>query len=214
MTKNARPSLRDAVDSYVATYSERLDEPARELLARLADDREALRICERLKLEEDSFLMLCVWFEQAARTFPTIVEELPKRLQRLQRLDAAITELRGFVVSLSERPPPHDLLATWMQPRPDTVAAMTLGLDLIAKAVERQRRAAELTPQRLGMTRKRDDKEAAANSAIFQAVEAVRDATGKPHEQDIADLAQVILKLQTTPSVDRVRHAVASRRRR
>jgi hypothetical protein len=205
--------MREAANAYRAEHE--LDPCALKLLERLVDDPDAAAICQRLNLEESSFLRLCILVEQVARTFLERVEAKPIILAQLERFETAVAELRGFVSWAKKSPPASDLLSVWVAPRnadpDDAFAVATRGLNLIESLIWEHRRIAETSESRFGATRDKHHKEAANNAAIWRLADEVRRATGKAYRREVAELVQIILGVDV--SENRVRHAVRTRHR-
>jgi hypothetical protein len=202
--------LREAVDAYGTEQKGKLEQPELELLARLADSREAAEICERLELQEASFLTLCITTKHLARTFWEHVDREREMSAKLERLEKAVAVLRLFVADETKPPPSSDIFTPWMGFRGrDAVPAISRGLDLVAKLIEGRRGIASIAPSRRGETRDKHHREAPNNAAIWCLADAVRRATGKPHRREVVELVQVILGITVTEN--RVRHAVSAR---
>jgi hypothetical protein len=188
--------LSDHVAAYLAGHAEELDEAARALLDRLAEDGEAAAICERLDLVEEDFLALCVWVEQHARTFDERIASALKEAAHLERLNNHVAELREFVAKLSQRPPDSDLLAPRTQTRTTSYIAAINALDTIEGFIAVKRRFLEQYPRLLGANPERHSKKEAINAVRDELAEHVRNATGKPHAKDIIALMRVILSAE------------------
>jgi hypothetical protein len=137
--------------------------------------------------------------------------------RRLQRLDTAIDDLREFVVGgrpyfdtwRATRDEEDDLVLK--QCEPADLDAMKTGLNLIASLIEGRRYNAAMAPAALGKTRKRKDKIAADDAAIWHLANGVLRATGKSHWRQVTELAKLILKIPAL-SEHRVRHAACGQR--
>lgn len=210
--------MRDAIDAYCAERKDTLDQRALNLLARLANSSDAAKAFERLKLkdrrEEAKVLTTFIQAEDLARTFPQRITKAKMTLVRLERHGRAVAGLRTFVdelIAQQKNPPAFDLLSARILEPPANIVAMKRGLDHIADRIEAGRRVAKEDVLRLGATRKSQIKRAGQNAAIGWLGEGVRRTTGKPHLPVVADLAQVTIGAEV--SVDRVRHAVRTRKR-
>jgi hypothetical protein len=191
-------SLREAVDTYRTEQKDKLDPSALKLLARLADSCDAGKAFGRLKLkdrqQEAKFLTVCILVEQLALTFPALILAEQKMPTRMKRLDKSIADLRRFVAEQTTPPSDSDLLTVWIGGKSSaTVAAMTHGLDLIARLIELRRQIANNIVARLGATRKMHPTNASIIAAVQNLADGVRALTNKPHGREVADLAPVIL---------------------
>jgi hypothetical protein len=207
----AAARLREAVAAYRVEHKEKLDQSAIAVLDSLAASPNAAEICGRLNFEEASFLEVCLSVEQVARAFRARILAEEKMPERLNRLDKAVAELRWFIIEQTT-PSPDVVLRPWLG-FADGVAkveTMTGGLDLIAKLIERRRRAKNEVATKIGATRDKHHKEAANNAAIWHLADAVCRATGKPHRKEVAELTHLILK--TNVGVDRVDYVVRTRK--
>ncbi len=185
MAPNSRragaPNLRDAIDTYRADLNGNLDQPARKLLNRLANNPDAAKAFERLKLkdrrEAAKVLTTCLQAEDLGRTFSQRITKAKMALIRLERLGKSVTGLRKFVgelVAEHDNNPTFDLLTAKIFEPPANIAAMKQGLDLIADRIEAGRRVANEDVLRLGATRKSQIKQAKQNAAVGWLAEGVR----------------------------------------
>jgi hypothetical protein len=186
-------------------YNHFFDQCALKSLARLTKSSNASKAFERLKLKNtgDGYLILAAFIdaEQLFKEFRQRVTKAKSTLTRMERHANALAELRKFVDELAERSRLHSIFAAVER---EDVAAMKRGLKLIAKTIQAKRCAVEEVTPQLGITRKTQSKEAAANAAIWSLAVNVHRITGKWHFSEVADLAQVLLR--TEVSLDRVRH--------
>ena len=207
------PNLYDTIKQYRREQQGKLDKWSLALLARLADSSDAAKAFKRLKqhhrdvpgvtaVHGANLLLWCTQAELLYRRFPQEITEAKERLVQVDRLDTAVAELRNFVAAQNAWPPFGRL-------SPANIATMKHSLDLIVDRIDECRRYARDTEPRLGATCKTRVEEAAENAAIWFLAINVQFATGKPHWQEVADLAQVIL--ETDVSAERVRHAVRKR---
>ena len=209
MTMNSRPAgarcLRQAIDAYRTEQQRKLNQQALELLERLANSADAAKAFERLKLKngrEREFLMLCIFVEELARTFPARISTERKMPGRLKRLDEAISNLRLFFNEQMKQPflliPKTDSLPMWGLLRIfpddfDAVNAMMRGLHLIEDLIENRRRVSKTVMSAWRVTRKKHIKNAPNIAAIRLLAEETRRLTGKPHKRELHELAPVIL---------------------
>jgi hypothetical protein len=207
------PNLYDTIKQYRREQQDKLDKRALTLLARLADSPDAAKAFKRLKphhrdvpgvtaVHGSNLLLWCTQAELVYRAFPQEITKAKERLVQKERLDTAVAELRKFVAAQNAWPPFGKL-------SPANIATMKHGLDLIVERIDECRHDARDTEPRLGATRKTQVKEAAENAAIWFLANNVQFATGKPHWQEVANLAHVILETDVT--AERVRHAVRKR---
>jgi hypothetical protein len=207
------PNLYDTIKKYRLEQQGKLDKWALALLARLAESSDAAKAFRRLEGHHrevpgvtavlgGNFLLWCTIAEQMFRRFPQEITKAKERLVQLERLDTAVAELCKFVAGQNAWPPFGKL-------SPPSIATIKNGLDLIVARIDECRRYAKDTEPRLGATRKTHVKEAAENAAIWCLANNVKFNTRKPHWQEVANLAQVIL--ETDVAADRVRHAVRKR---
>jgi hypothetical protein len=110
--------LREAIEAYRAKQKDKLDKPALELLARLADSPQVGTAFEALKLNgrsaEENILLAFIATEQLVRTFPARLAQAKEVLARLKRLERDLATLRRYVdeIAKQKHPPPSDLLST------------------------------------------------------------------------------------------------------
>lgn len=199
--------LRQAINAYRTEQQGKLNHQGLELLERLANSSDAAKAFERLKLKdghERKFLMLCILVEELARTFPARISTGRKMPARLKRLDEAISNLRLFLQEQMKQPflliPKTGLLPMWglhpIMVSPDdfdAVNAMMRGLHLIEDLIETRRRACKTVMSAWRATRKKHIENAPNIAAIRFLAEETRRLTGKPHKQELHELAPVIL---------------------
>jgi hypothetical protein len=217
--------LCEAVDAYRAEQNKlnkkaKLEEWALELLDRLARSPEAAEAFGRLKLKdgrERDFLMLCILVGQLAREFPARISTEQKMLARLKRLDKAIAKLRSFVEEQMTQfsdfvIPQFYPIPAWgfiktIGGSPDdfkAVNAMTGGLDLIAKLIEKRRHIGKTVITAWRATRKTHPRNAAYLAAIKILGNGTRALTGKAHKRELRELAPMILGTDLPAAIDRL----------
>jgi len=216
--------LGEAIKAFRAEGMDQLDKPALELLARLEKSSEATKAFERLMKERRppriispprsnynsqqkaaELLTICIAADGCVRNFRLEIAKAETTLVRAVRLDRAIAELRKFVGEQRHQVPSSVWGLSAFEP-PADIAALKYAVDLIARQIEWSRGVANATIAQLGATRKRRSKEAAYNAAIWCLGAQVPTVIGWPPWQEVADLAQVILK--TEVSAERVRQVV------
>jgi hypothetical protein len=217
----AASRLRDAINVYCAEQKEKLDQRSHNLLERLVDSPDTAKAFERLKLkgpnEDLSILAACIKTDELAHTFRHRIVEEKEMLARMERLDNSVAELRRFVTEQSKR---RSFVDGWravseedglrmVQCKLPELAEIERGLDLITSLIEGRRYIAKTTDSVIGTTRKKHETKAAGNAAIWHLAQWVCRVTGKPHQREVADLAQVIFR--TAVSVERVRNAMRQR---
>lgn len=227
----AQAYLLEAIRAYLANQESNLNEFAREVLARLANDPDSAEAFASLKLkdqsEEAAILATCIAADDLARSFSKRIQDAENTVARMERLSEAVTTLRAFVEELTskrDRPTTNDMLSvTIPDDPPGSINAMHRGLYWIDDRIGTTQRVAKEDQMRLGATRKnglakgkpftsdRAETIAPQNAAIGWLAEGVRRVTGKAHLTVVADLAQVILR--TSLTVDRVRAAARTRNR-
>jgi hypothetical protein len=199
--------LRKAIDA----NKDLLDQVALKSLARLTANPDAAEVFGRLKFKNpcDGILIVFAYVEadKLFREFQQRITQAKVTLYRLDQLRDSLAKLGEFVGELEKRCRVDSLFAAVERKR---VAEMQRGLKLIAKKIESKRCSVKEVKPQLGITRKTQSKEAAANAAIWLLAAAVRRITGKDHVSVVADLAQVLTG--TDVSLDRVKHVVRYRR--
>jgi hypothetical protein len=217
-TRAAKTPLPKAIKGYLADQEGKLNESARELLARLAKHSHSRRAFDRLKLknrcDEAAFLATCIAADELARSFSKRILGAQKAVSRMERLSEAVALLREFVKKL-ESDQFYPVIG-------DSNKAMHNGLYWIDDRIGTIRRLAKEDQLRLGATRSNgltkkssanDGTESIApqNAAIGWLADGVRRITGKAHMKAVTELAKVILR--TTLTEDRVRAASRVRKR-
>jgi hypothetical protein len=223
------PRLRRAIDAYRANQKDELDDQETiELLERLAESPKAADFFERLNPQcEMALLNSCIVAGRIGRTFLGRIEEEEAMSSRIEGLKEAVVDLGKFVEE-SELRPRHCRIPdlgtyTWrmvcdeggnltelVQCKPADFLMMKIGLGLIAGLMAGRQHSADRAPAVLGATRKKGDKIAAENAAIWRIAEAVLLFTGKAHWRHVVNLAQVVLQVPALTQ-DRVKKAVAER---
>jgi hypothetical protein len=214
--KAPKPTSKTAFAAIVATFRERLpdlDTQGQAVLDRLlADDRAG-----------DAFAAIAPDYENArwlifdgikadalARTFGERIACEREMVQRLDRLDVAVSDLDKFWKEVST--PPDDPFAAWQTVSDEDAATVRRALYALSCAIAGRRRIASETPLRLGATRK--TKAAAAQiAAIGWLADGVQRITQQPHTGHVAILAEIALGIGEV-SEERVRKALRTRRNR
>ena len=234
MSKNSRQagarSLREAISGYSAERADKLDERARQLLARFSESPEAADAFERLELKgpraEASLLTACIAADDVARTFREQLMKQVDALARAEQWEEAVTALRKFVAEVAEEKEPlrvgladPDFWSFSILEPPAKASELKDVLDLVAAAIDWRRDIAKANIVLLGATRDQHTKQAAENAAICVLTRGVYDAARNPplpprrerpdvrdvHLREVADLAQVILETDVT--IERAREA-------
>ena len=214
--------LRQAVDAYRTEQKDKLDQHARAVLDRLAGSPKAAKAFEGLWKEgrgpriissprsnyspeqkAAELVTICIEADGYARAFGLEIAKAETVLVRAERFDKAVAELRKFVAEVAEQrvQVPSSVLTLSIFDPPADISALKDALDLIARWIDWSRGVAEANIAQLGATRKRRSKEAADktaadNAAIWCLGAQVRTVVGWPHWQEVAVLAQVILKTE------------------
>jgi len=229
-------SLRDAINTYQTEHERKLDKQALQLLFRLAKSTDASEAFKRLgpksRQAEEALLAACIEADNLVRNFPRLVQKQKDALSRSKQWHKALAELRRFVAEIAEEKEPLRLglanLDLWslsaFEPPADN-DALKHDLDLFARAIEWRRGIAQANLAHLGANRKAHTKNAAENAAIWVLAAGVYDTArtpplpvkrqekevADPNLNEIADLAQVILRTEILP--DRVREVRRGRRK-
>jgi hypothetical protein len=193
-----------------ARHEVKLDQPALELLKRLANsDGRAVQTlaqlenwCERKGRAScwRNIVLACVDAERQAREFPKHIEEANEVLDRLEQPREALAVLRRFLCKNKNK----NWAVLW-----GNSAAIERGLDLLDYGIGTEERVAKEAFAQFGATRKTKIKVAPRGAAIWALVEAVKHYTGKPHYGEVASLASVIFR--TTIDENIVKHGVRER---
>jgi hypothetical protein len=222
-TKKAAGRLKKIIAAYRGDRGDSLDRHACDLLQRLATDSDAANAFATFNVDDHSakiILSTCIDSDLLARTFRHRIAAEQGLLARLDRLDKAVAELRGFIDHTFGPPPDprlerparsFDRLSAFIYLDPTDVNKMRTGVYLIADQIAARRRVALETLSRIGKTRKSNQKNAGVIAAIGWLAEGVRRCSGHPHLRAVADLAQVVFGRDI--SIDQVRNAVRTRQR-
>jgi hypothetical protein len=205
--------LHEAIDAHKNYF----DQSALKSLARLANNPDAARAFERLKLNDSHdircffILRACVLAEQLARDFPQLIAKTKRTLARTEQLDKTVAELRGFIAEVAVK-------KDWSRSNPfsviirDELGVMRRGLKLIAREIEAKRFGAKEAIANLGVTRKARSEQAAENAAIWYLGKEVLLTLHKAYTPVVAELSQVILGPEAEVDVERVRRLIRNRR--
>jgi hypothetical protein len=196
-------------DNLPAQHQVKLDQPALELLKRLADSHDAVKTlaqlenwCERKKRGScwRDIVMACIDADRLAREFDNHIEEANNTPKRLEKPCKALAVLRGFLSENKNK----NWAVLW-----GNGATIERGLDLLDYGIDTEKRVAEETFAQIGATRKTKDKGAPRNAAIWVLAERVKLWTGKRHNSEVANLASEIF--EETIDENFVKHAVRER---
>jgi hypothetical protein len=191
-------------------YQRKLDEQARELLNRVANDDYGAagalarleNWCERKRRAScwRDILLACIAAERLEHTFPKYIEEAHKNLERCKQLREHLVDFRKFLRENQNK----SWAVLW-----GNRATIELGLDLLEYGIDTQKCVAEEAFAQVGASRKWNIESASRNAAIWTLSEAVKLYTGKPHQPEVANLASAILRTEISENI--VKHAVRKR---
>jgi hypothetical protein len=157
-------------------------------------------------------LTICIEADSISRAFQSEIAITETVLLRLGRLDHTISEMQrelGKLFAVVDKhfgTPPH-LQGLAMFKTPSDRATLDSALNLISRWVNHASSLADANIARLGATRKKRAEGAAENAAIWHLGAQVRTVVGEPHWDEVAEIANVILKTDQVTG-NRVRHIV------
>jgi hypothetical protein len=188
----AEDRLKKAIAAYCVAQGTNLSVSDREMLDSLAVDGVAAGAFAVFDVDDREISLIldaCVQARELARDFNKWCKDERLALARMDKLDRAVRDLRGFVEELAQGP--RNKLAAWVHHDPAGWQAIQHGLDTIGDDIAARRRIAHETLPRIGAGRKLAD--VSETKAIGWLAKGVERITGKPHTQHVAALATIVL---------------------
>ena len=203
--------LTAAVEAIRASTPD-LDEHASAVLKRLLDDERAAQAVAAITDDPKvaiRVVLSCISCEEFCRTFYSFVTDEIRMVDHLDKLKVATEDLDKLITEIEAGP--RNQFAAWITLQPGEADYLHFALQQARGLIRARRQIAVQTPPRLGATQKL--KTSDESNAIGWLAASIERATGRPHYNHVATLAEITLRTAEIVEADRVRETLRKRHR-